>query len=182
MPAAAEALDLDDATLLEGVAEGRREAFQAFYERHAGRVAGYVRRLCGDPDLAEEIAQETFLAVWQRAGSYSPGLGAPLGWLYTITRNRLVDHWRKRQMVPMAGEDLDKMFEAPIQDNAELVMSLGRALEALNPEQRRVVHMAYFGGLTYEETAQALDVPVGTLKSRIRAALAILRSRLEAKA
>ncbi len=181
MPAAAELIDLDDAALLAGVAGGEREAFRLFYERHAGQVTGYLRRLCGDPELAEEIAQETFLAVWQRAGSYSPALGAPLGWLYTITRNRLVDHWRRRQAIPMAGEDLDKMLATPIQDNAELVLSLNRALECLSVEQRRAVHMAYFGGYTYEETARALELPVGTLKSRIRTALGVLRSRLEAR-
>lgn len=172
----------DDRDLLAAIALGDREAFRAFYERHGGRVLSYVRRICGDPTLAEEVVQEAFLSVWQRAISYRPELGAPLGWLYTITRNKLVDQWRGRApALAMDAVDLDKMFEAPIQSNADLVMSLDQALHTLSAEQRRAVTMAYFGGMTYEETAQALAVPLGTLKSRIRSALAALRSVLEVR-
>lgn len=170
----------DDRDLLAAIGLGDRAAFQMFHERHAGRVLGYVRRLCGDPEQAEEVVQEAFISVWQRAASYRRELGTPLGWLYTITRNKLVDQWRGRPPVlPMDTADLDKMFEAPIQSNAELVMSLDQALHTLSAEQRRAVRMAYFGGLTYEETAQALSLPLGTLKSRIRSGLNALREILE---
>ena len=170
----------DDRDLLAAIGLGDREAFRCFHARHAGRVLGYVRRLCGDPAQAEELVQEAFIAVWQRAGSYRPALGIPLGWLYTITRNKLVDHWRGRDpALAVDATDLDKMIVSPIQSNADLVLSLDRALHTLSAEQRRAVQMAYFGGLTHEETARALSVPLGTLKSRIRAGLAALRAVLE---
>ena len=173
---------LDDCDLLAAIGLQNRVAFQAFHERHAGRVQAYVRRLCGDVGMAEEVVQETFISVWQRAGSYRSELGTPLGWLYTITRNKLVDQWRGRApMMPMDSADLDKMFEAPIQSNAELVLSMDQALHTLSAEQRRAVRMAYFGGLTYEETAKALSLPLGTLKSRIRSALSALRLVLESQ-
>ena len=171
---------LEDRTLIAAIAQEERAAFHAFHERHAGRVLAYARRLSGDSDLAQEVVQEVFIAVWKRAGSYRPELGTPLGWLYTITRNKLVDQWRARTpMVAMDGGDLDKMFEAPIQSNTELVMSLDQAFHALSADQRRAVKMAYFGGLTYEETAKALALPIGTLKSRIRSGLSALRAVLE---
>ena len=172
----------DDRDLLAAIGLGDRAAFQAFHDRHAGRVLGYVRRLCGDPGQAEEVVQEAFISVWQRAASYRRELGTPMGWLYTLTRNKLVDHWRGREPVTaLDAGDLDKMFTDPIQSNTELVLSLDRALLTLSAEQRRAVEMAYFGGLTYEETARALSLPLGTLKSRIRAGLAALRAVLEGR-
>lgn len=167
-----------DGYLLGRIAEGDLESFQAFYTRYAGRVLAYARQLSRRREMAEDVTQEVFVAVWRRAASYRPERGDPAGWLYTITRNKLVDQWRR------AGEtqDLEEIGDlrlAEAEGGGDLRLTMRQALARVAPEQRRAIEMAYFGGLTYEETAQRLDLPVGTLKSRIRSGLKRLRALLE---
>lgn len=169
----------DDAVLLGRIAGGDLEAFQAFYTRYAGRVLTYARQLSRGRDLAEDVVQEVFVMVWRRAASFRPDRGDPAGWLYTITRNKLVDHWRKLA----EGTELDELDERRLAESGpeDLRLTLRQALSRVPPEQRRAIEMAYFGGLTYEETAKRLDLPVGTLKSRIRSGLRTLRTVLESR-
>jgi len=166
-----------DLLLLGRIAEGDLEAFHTFYGRYAGRVLAYVRQLSRHPDGAEDVVQEVFVAVWRRASSFRPDRGDPAGWLYTITRNKLVDLWRRQG----DAADLAELSEPmdPAQEQGELRLTMHQALTRVAPEQRRAIEMAYFGGLTYEETARRLDLPVGTLKSRIRSGLKSLRAVLE---
>lgn len=176
-------LDLDeDRSLLAAIACGDRGAFQRFYSRHAGRVLGYVRQLTRNPALAEDITQEAFVAVWLKAGSYQADRGDPAGWLFTITRNKLVDRWRRgdRDAEVDGAPILDGLADSP--NPIDVRVSLRQAMSHLTDDQRRMLEMAYYGGLTYEETADALRVPVGTLKSRMRAALGQLRAILEGSA
>jgi RNA polymerase sigma-70 factor (ECF subfamily) len=166
-----------DAALLGRIAAGDIEAFQAFYGRYAGRVLAYARQLCRQGDAAEDVAQEVFVAVWRRAASYRPERGDVTGWLYTITRNKLVDLWRRTGEANDFGE-LDERL-AGAAEPEDLNLSIRQALSRVAPDQRRAIEMAYFGGLTYEETARRLELPLGTLKSRIRSGLKTLRSLLE---
>jgi RNA polymerase sigma-70 factor (ECF subfamily) len=166
-----------DAALLGGIATGDIEAFQAFYGRHAGRVLSYARQLSRQGDAAEDVTQEVFVAVWRRAASYRPERGDVTGWLYTITRNKLVDLWRRRGETAELCE-LDERL-AGAAEPGDLNLSIRQALSRVAPDQRRAIEMAYFGGLTYEETARRLELPLGTLKSRIRSGLKTLRSLLE---
>ena len=173
--------DADDATLLAEIAAGRADSFQRFYDRHAGRVVAYAQRLCGDAVLAEDLAQEVFLAVWRKAVSYQPERGGGPGWLYTITRNKVLDHWRRcGRTPPLADLDLTLLEAAPRGVGHETRISLAKALDGLRAEHRSALDLAYFGGFSYEETAERLGLPLGTLKSRIRAALGLLREALEA--
>jgi len=170
-----------DFLLLARIAEGDLEAFQLFYDRYAGRVLAYVRQLSRHRDGAEDVVQEVFVAVWRRASSFRPDRGDPAGWLYTVTRNKLVDLWR-RQGETAAGLDDMKPASEPATtagDRGDLRLTMHQALARVAPDQRRAIEMAYFGGFTYEETAQRLDLPVCTLKSRIRSGLKSLRSVLE---
>ena len=170
-----------DASLLGRIAEGDLESFQVFYGRYAGRVLAYARQLGRHREVAEDVVQEVFVAVWRRASSYRPDRGDTAGWLYTITRNKLVDHWR-RAGEPLDLEELDERRLArldPAGEPGDLHLSVRQALARVAPDQRRAIEMAYFGGLTYEETARRLDLPLGTLKSRIRSGLKSLRSLLE---
>lgn len=167
-----------DAALLGRIGEGDMESFQAFYGRYAGRVLAYARQLSRNRDVAEDVVQEVFVVVWRRAASYRPDRGDPAGWLYTITRNKLVDHWR-RTGEPLALEEIDERRLAEVEEPGDLRLSVRQALSRVAPEQRRAIEMAYFGGLTYEETARRLDLPLGTLKSRIRSGLKTLKSLLE---
>jgi len=169
-----------DRSLLERIAAGDREAFRLFYDRYAPKVLAYVRALGRARDAAEDVVQEVFLAVHRRAGTYRPERGEVAGWLYTITRNKLVDLWRQRPV----GDDAPEVDFARLlvdEGGAErkvVSLSVRKALSGLKREQRQAVELAYFGGLTYEETAERLQLPLGTLKSRIRAGLALMRQEL----
>lgn len=170
-----------DTALLERIARGDIDAFQTFYQRHAGRVLAYVRQLSRSQNLAEDAVQEVFVAVWRKAASFRADRGDPCAWLYTITRNKLVDLWRK---TGEAGEiDGLRMQHLPgaIGGSDDLLLAMRQALAHVAPEQREAIEMAYFGGLTYEETAERLQLPLGTLKSRIRSGLRTLRSVLEGR-
>ncbi|MCM2268633.1 MAG: sigma-70 family RNA polymerase sigma factor, partial [Thermoanaerobaculia bacterium] len=120
------------------------------------------------------------LAVWRKAASYRPERGDVPGWLYTITRNRVVDRWRRKGGL-VEDDDFDLLaLAAPERgdDGHAVDLSVRQALAALTAEQREAIELAYFGGLTYEETASRLALPLGTLKSRIRAGLARMRAVL----
>jgi RNA polymerase sigma-70 factor (ECF subfamily) len=168
-----------DSDLLAQIAAGDVDAFHLFYRRHIGRVLSYTRRLARGEDLVEDIAQEVFVAVWRKAGTYRPERGDALGWLYTLTRNKLVDAWRRpeRRAEHPAEPAVARAQTDP--KSGDLRLALRQALSRLKPEQSRAIDLAYFGDLTYQETAAELAVPVGTLKSRIRVGLLAMRSMLE---
>jgi RNA polymerase sigma-70 factor, ECF subfamily len=170
---------LDDRSLLGAIGRGSQAAFQACYERHAGRLMGYALRVTRDRALAEDLVQDVFTTLWLKASSYQPELGSPLAWLYQIARHKLVDRWRHQ---PPMDEAIRHELERPLREFVEadpaLAMSLERAMAGLGPDQRRAVELACLGGYTHEEAAQALEVPLGTLKSRVRGALLHLRHLL----
>jgi RNA polymerase sigma-70 factor (ECF subfamily) len=174
----------DDAALVTRIADGDREAFRLFYERYAGRILAYVRAIGRQRESAEDVVQEVFLAVWRKAASYRRDRGDVAGWLYTITRNRLVDRWRRKGGVVEERElDFDSLASTERGAEAAVVdLSVRKALSGLSVEQREALELAYFGGLTYEETAERLELPLGTLKSRIRAGLARMRTILSESA
>lgn len=168
-----------DADLIGEVAQGREPAFRELYDRYAGRLLAYVRRMGGPRVPAEDVVQDIFVSLWVKAGQYRPALGSPEGWIFTITRHKVVDIWRAVPPVVDLGETpLEAVMEPAMPVDSETSLSLAKALAALAPEQRRPLELAYFGGLSYEETARALGLPVGTLKSRIRATLGRLRVQL----
>jgi RNA polymerase sigma-70 factor (ECF subfamily) len=174
-----ESSDLD---LLQRIAIADRDAFRQFYDRFAPQVLAYVRSLGRSRDASEDVVQEVFLAVWRKAGTFRPERGDVAGWLYTMTRNKVVDLWRKLPTGSDQGteESLAALFERPEAESRVVSISLRKAMGDLKVEQRQALELAYFGGLTYEETAERLKLPVGTLKSRIRAGLALMRDVLTA--
>lgn len=168
----------DDAALLSGIARGDERAFRAFYGRHAGRVLGILRRICPDTAVAEDLLQEAFLAVWRKASTYRADRGDPAGWLFTITRNKALDHRRRHTpVVPLDDKDSSK-WPAPSRE-WDLCLSLEQALGDLKSGEEEALRMAYFGGFTYQESAEQLAVPLGTLKSRIRTGLRKLHHQLK---
>lgn len=173
-------VEVSDAQLIGRIAAGDRDAFRDFYDRYASRVLSYVRLLARDREVAEDVVQEVFLSVWRKAASYRTDRGDVPGWLYTITRNKLVDLWRRKGgAVEEPDFDFDRIeADDPGGDGRVISIAVRRALATLKREQRQALELAYFGGLTYEETAERLALPLGTLKSRIRAGLALLRERL----
>ena len=168
-----------DEALLARVAEGDLDAFQCFYERHASRVGVYARQLARDPHLAEDLMQEVFSSVWTKAASFRPERGDAAGWLYTLTRNKYIDHWRRTSKTGKSEEIDDRRLPDPEKQESDLQLTVRQALAQVTPDQRKAIEMAYFGGLTYQETAGELELPVGTLKSRIRLGLRAMRNVLE---
>lgn len=169
----------NDENLLAATALGDLDSFHDFYLRHAGAVIAYAHRLCGDRSLAEDVAQEVFTTVWRKAATYLPDRGAVAAWLYTLTRNKLVDLWRRSGRNRELEELNDLRLPQVPGDSGDLRLTLRQALNKVNPDQREAIEMAYFRGLTYEETANRLALPLGTLKSRIRLGLKAMREMLE---
>lgn len=170
------ASEMSDAALLARIAGGDFPAFQMLYQRHAGRLAAFARQHGRDGGLAEDVVQEVFLAVWTRAETFRPERGDAAGWLYSLARHRIIDHWRKSgraEIQPLDGLQLAGEGEEP-----ESAFAVRQALSILDSGPRRAIRMAFYEGLSYQEVARRLAVPEGTLKSRIRAGLLAMRSVL----
>ena len=167
-----------DEHLLARIARGDVDAFQTFYDRHSSRVVAYACKLARDRHLAEDVAQEVFTSVWTKAASFRPERGDTPGWLYTLTRNKFIDHWRRGPKSAVTEEIDDQRLAAPQGEERDLHLTMRQALAQVSPDQRKAIETAYFGGLTYEETAGELELPVGTLKSRIRLGLRTMRTLL----
>jgi RNA polymerase sigma-70 factor (ECF subfamily) len=158
----------------------------ALYDRYGGLVFTVALRVLGDRDLAEEVMQDTFLRCWHGVETFRPERGHAAGWLMGIARNRAVDVLRSRQHQARLRErttlpDGDEPGQPVVADAAEAIatgQAVAAALRALPPNQRHVLELAYFGGLTQVEIAQTLGEPLGTVKTRTRTALERLRAAL----
>ena len=174
--------DLLDATagarqLLQRVGQGDRDAFQDFYASYGARVMAMVRRQVVVQQLAEELVQDVFVAVWLGAHGYREDMGDPEPWLLGITRHKLQDHWRRmRGLVEAMGSHAQQAQVKTRVPDADLRLAVEEALTTLPIEQRCVLDLIYQRGLTFTETARALGVPRGTVKSRVHAALLTLRA------
>jgi len=157
------------------VAKGDRDAFQTFYDHYGARVMAMVRRQVIVPRLAEELVQDVFVAAWLNAPAYRAERGDPEHWLLGITRHKLQDHYRRLRRVATAiGAQTEQRLKVRVPDtDARLVVEEG--LVRLSTDQRRVLDLIYQSGLTFAETAYALGVSPGTVKSRVHAALLSLR-------
>ncbi len=174
----------DDRSLLSAIAGRDKTALRVLYERHAGLLFSLALKILGNRSDAEDVLQETFLQIWKSAGSYDDKRGKPLSWLVLLARSRSIDRLRSRQSYGRAtgavqAEEPD-VPPSPTQQAAasEAQTLVRRALSALPAEQRMPVEMAYFGGLTQAEIAQRLGQPLGTVKTRMRAAMMRLREQL----
>jgi RNA polymerase sigma-70 factor (ECF subfamily) len=174
----------DGAALLVAIAaRGDREAFAALFAHYAPRVKGYLLRL-GLPDAqAEELAQETLLTAWRRADQFDPALGSASAWIFTIARNLRIDAVRRDRLVPR----LELMAEEPdppppadrLIESGQHAARLREALARLPAEQAEVIRLSFFDDRPHAEIERALGIPLGTVKSRLRLAMARLRSLLD---
>ncbi|CAA9254628.1 MAG: RNA polymerase ECF-type sigma factor [uncultured Acidimicrobiales bacterium] len=169
-----------DAELLTAVAAGDRRALAVLYERHAPWLTVRLSRRCGDAGMVDEVLQDTFLAVWKGAGRFA-GQGEVGAWVWGIAIRRLVDHLRKRRPVPVARFGSSSRDAASAEDELLLAVEhgdVGGALRRLSPELRAVVQATVLDGLTTREAARLLDIPAGTVKTRMMRARAQLREAL----
>jgi RNA polymerase sigma-70 factor (ECF subfamily) len=174
----------DLAVLLTRVATGDRAAFSALYRAAAPKLLGVILRILNRRDLAEEVLQEVFVRIWDRAGDFDASAGAPLAWLSTIARNRALDSLRRRRETSI--EDEPAAFEVPdaaddpavqAERSADLKRLMG-CLEALDEDKRRMVLLAYHQGLSRDELAARFNVPIGTVKTWLHRSLARLKECL----
>src|SRR5438270_1705439 len=173
--------DASDADLLVLVAERDRQAFELLYHRYVRSMFGLALRRLRDRQRAEDAVQEAFTAVWRSAGSYRPERGPAAPWLYAVARNAIVDRLRVRAEPATEAPDLASAEPGPA-DRAEssyVSWRVHRALEDLPAKEREVLELAYWSGLSQSEVAEYLHIPLGTVKTRTRTALARLADVLE---
>jgi RNA polymerase sigma factor (sigma-70 family) len=176
-----------DEALLAGFATGDPDSAAAFVRRFQGRVYGLALTIVRDPPVAEDVAQETFARVWRHAGGYDPRRGRVASWLLTITRNLAVDATRVRRVQPADPEVIaaELALSAPVSGPEEIEPApdererLRRAIAELPDSQRSALVLAAYLGRTAAEISEQQGVPLGTVKTRIRAAMLKLRSRME---
>jgi RNA polymerase sigma-70 factor (ECF subfamily) len=152
------------------------------YKRYARAVLSLALRLLRDRGRAEDATQETFTAIWRSARSYRPERGPGAPWLFAVARNAIVDRARSRTDVPVEhGEDAPSGETGPPEQAEQqwLAWRVHRALAELPERERTALELAYWSGLSQSEISERLDVPLGTVKTRTRAALARLAQMLE---
>ena len=172
---------------LAAIARDRDEAaFADLYGYYAGRVKSFLMGKGMNEDTAEELMQEIMLTVWRRAESYDPKKAAASTWLFTIARNRRIDYLRGNSRIEVELDDEMLDVETTENDPQERFVDearsadvLQQALSRLPQEQRQVMHLSYFRGQSHGAIARWLDLPIGTVKSRIRLAMQSVRTYLQ---
>jgi RNA polymerase sigma-70 factor (ECF subfamily) len=177
-----------DRELLARVARGDVAALRSLYDQHAPRAITIAFRILRNREEAEDIVQETFLEVWRRAAQFDPGRGGAVAWVVTIARSRAIDRLRSRSIagrtIASAAEEAEAMSPvAPPTPALEVERRrderrVAAALGALPPAQRRTIELAYFEGLSQSEIAAKTGCPLGTVKMRVKLAMAKLAALL----
>jgi len=168
------------------VQDGDPHAFSVVFERHVDAAFSLAYRMCGRRAMAEDVVQDAFLSLWRASGGYDPARGSVRSWVLRVVHNRAVDAFRRT--VSRSSRDVSDLglaeqlpsaelteVEAERRDDARVVRS---ALNDPNSDQRRVIELAYFGGLSHSEIAETLELPTGTVKGRMRLGLTKLRTTL----
>jgi RNA polymerase sigma factor (sigma-70 family) len=173
--------------LLARIVRAEEAALRELYDESVGRVYGLALRITGRTDAAEEVASDVYVQVWRDAARYDPERARVLTWLLTICRSRAIDFLRRREVhEPLPDDDdLCDTGNQPVNDPQDLLSTtqsngaLHTALGLFAPLQRQLLALAFFRGLTHEEIAQHCGLPLGSVKTHIRNALGILRTRLK---
>ena len=182
---------LSDQELLGYIVQRRREALEVLYQRYSGAVYSLALHMLRDAGAAEEVAQDTFFNLWRRASSYRPDRGKVTAWLFSIGHHRVIDEFRRRKRREQSQVVYDVELIRQTDDSGDPVQyaisqlrgsAIKEALTDLRPEQREVVVLAYYGGLTHSEIAERLEQPLGTVKTRMPLGLKKLRDIMGSQA
>ncbi len=176
-----EVAETTDGQLIVRIAAGDRGAFDELHGRYARAVLGLALRRIGDRGRAEDATQDAFVAIWRSARTYDPTRGKGAPWLYAVARNAITDGLRRTpepvaEPVDGPGREPDPADEAEASWTA---WQVHRALEVLPEHERPVIELAYWSGLSQSEVAERLSIPLGTVKTRTRSALARLADALD---
>jgi RNA polymerase sigma-70 factor (ECF subfamily) len=179
---------LDDQTILGLIAHAQEDALSELYERYNRLVYSMAVNAVGEQPLAEEIAQDVFLRIWDNAKTYNASKGKVITWIASITRYRAIDAIRRQQVRPEGHavewaieEAVDIPNHTNVEEQVEITQRqqrVRRAMGQLPHEQRQALAYAYFQGYSHREIAEILDQPLGTVKTRIRLAMQKLRDIL----
>ena len=177
---------VDLMALIGRIATQDQDALARLYDTTKRQVFGLLLRILGDEGSAEEVMMDVYMQVWRRAGQYDQSRGAPQAWLTTIARSRAIDRLRSGKHEVKLKEPLDpSVVAAESSDGKDMALDsdrrkvVGRALDLLPAEQRSVIELAYFQGLSQAEIAIHLSQPLGTVKTRTRLGMAKLRENLQ---
>jgi RNA polymerase sigma-70 factor, ECF subfamily len=172
---------LTDGELIERVSAGDRDAFDELYRRYATAVLGLALRRLRDRGRAEDAVQDAFAAIWRSAASYDRGRGQGAPWLYAVARNAIVDGLRRVPEPAAEAPDEPSPEPGPPEhaESAWTAWRVHRALETLPEHERPVIELAYWSGFSQSEVAEYLNLPLGTVKTRTRSALARLADALD---
>lgn len=171
--------------LIQSIASGDETAFEALYDDVSARVFGLIRRVLRDESQCEEVLQEVFVEVWQQAARYDADRGRAVSWIMVMAHRRAVDRVRASQSsrdrdLRQGAKEFEESYD-DVQDTVETRLEGERvqsALQNLSDAQRKAIELAYYGGYTHQEVAKLLEVPVGTVKTRIRDGMIRLRDQL----
>ena len=169
---------------LRAVAGQDRAAFAELFRHFAPRVKSYMLRLGSDQNRAEDIAQDVFAQVWRKAVQFDPAKAAASTWIFTIARNLRIDTFRKENRPELDPNDPALVPDPPVRadvvvEQTQSAQRIRLALAELPDEQKQVVHMSFFEDKTHAEISAALEIPLGTVKSRIRLAFGRIRTELD---
>ena len=177
--------------LLARIAQRERVAFEELYTRYSNILYATAMKFLKQDADAQDVVQDVFIQIWDKAKLYDPAKGKPLTWALTLTRNRSIDRIRAIQRRGRLREDFEK--ETVVDESAGIREALSGvdaseknqilrdAVQRLSPEQRKVIELAFFGGLTQNEVANRLGEPLGTVKARARRGLMKLKELLGTK-
>lgn len=179
-------MSYSDVDLLASMAAGDRAAFGQFYDRHAPRILGLLMKLLGRRGDAEDVLQETFWQVWLQAERFHERRSQPGSWVLLIARSRAMDHLRRKRVRDAKVINGDGTIDAaaggdPLLDHQDWKHHASAALLQLPREQSALIGLAFYEGWTHEEIAERTDLPLGTVKTRIRRGLMSLKESLGAE-
>jgi RNA polymerase sigma-70 factor (ECF subfamily) len=178
--------ELADEELMHLVRQGEARAFEVVFDRHGGASFSLAYRMCGRRALAEEVVQDAFLSLWRGCARYDRMRGSVRSWVLAAVHNRAIDALRRGAVVnrhDIDDEQVAKNVAAADCTETEVVRreqaeEIRSALGGLPSEQRRVIELAFFGGFTHTEIAEMLEIPIGTVKGRMRLGLTKMRLTL----
>lgn len=166
--------------LVAALRQKENQAFSYLYDHYSGALYGIINQILADTELSNDVLQETYVNIWRRIDTYDAGRGRLFTWMLNIARNAAIDKTRskgfqqsQRQISLADGEMIPAIVRPGVDD-----LGLKKMILKLKDEQRLLIDLSYFQGFTHEQIAKALDIPLGTVKTRIRSALTQLRALL----
>jgi len=176
---------MEDTTLVKRAAAGDPRSFEIIVRRHAGAIVNYLRRFLPDPDEAEDAAQEVFVSAWCNLGRFDPDRGLFKSWLFRIATNTGLNEIKRRERsaareeaaAPLVHQSRSEPGQGS--EQREMTRLLQPALQSLPDGERQIILLSYYHELTYSQISHILEIPIGTVKSRMHKAMARLRTELE---